>query len=175
MILVAPASAFSFVMKQIPLSQGKFALVDDEDYEFLMQWKWYTYWSWNTFYVARNSSIKGGKKKCFLKIHRVILNVSDSNLYVDHIDGNGLNNQKSNLRVCTNSENSRNRGAQANNKSGFKGVCWYAKGSKWHAQITVNKNNVHIGYFDIKEDAAHAYNEAAKKYHGEFAKMNKLE
>ena len=159
-------------MKQIPLSQGLFALVDDSDYEFLMQWKWTANKERKTFTAYRQSNQT--KKRTFIYMHRLIMNMPEKGVFVDHIDGNGLNNQRCNLRLCTNAENLMNRGANKNNTSGYKGVTWHKKISKWQSQIMLNRKNIKLGYFSDKTDAARAYNEAAKKYFGEFAKINEL-
>lgn len=95
---------------------------------------------------------------------------------IDHINGDGLDNRKQNLRICTKSENACNRGIDRDNTSGYKGVCYISNKTKrvkrWIAQIAINKKHICIGYFHTKEEAAIAYNEAATKYHGEFAKLN---
>ncbi len=153
-------------MKLIPLTQGKFAMVDDKDFEWLNQWKWYAHRQNTFFYVRRgiNSRIK-------ILMHRIILNIQDG-LFVDHIDRNTLNNQRSNLRACTNSENQMNTIKPKNNTSGYKGVIFYKHGRLWAAQIKVNKKQIYIGCFKNKLEAAKAYNIAALKYHGEFAYLN---
>ena len=153
-------------MKQIPLTQGMFALVDDEDFEYLNQWKWCVEKQRNKYYAARR-----GESGQHLYMHRVIL--SDKT-QIDHEDGNGLNNQKYNLREATYKENGSNRAKQKNNTSGFKGVFSHRNTKKWRAQIVVNKKAIHLGYFTTAEEAAIAYNEAAIKYHGSFAKLNQV-
>lgn len=158
-------------MKKIPLSRGFFALVDDEDYTFLMQWRWSLNEKRKNLSAYRRC-YKGAKR--FVSMHRLILGVTDAKTFVDHKDGNGLNNQKNNLRLCTNSENLRNRGMNKNNTSGFKGVVWAKWANKWLSQITHNGKCIKCGYFAEKVDAAHAYNEAAKLYHGEFANLNTI-
>lgn len=102
-------------MKLIPLTQGKFAQVDDEDYDYLMQWKWYTKKGRNTFYAVRSifTRTKEGKKSSKrVYMHRDLLNIQDSNILVDHIDCNGLNNQSNNIRECTMKQNQANSGAK---------------------------------------------------------------
>lgn len=154
-------------MKQIPLTQGKFALVDDEDYGFLNQWKWYAYKNGGSFY-ARRTDYSTGKRKGVL-MHRLIAQASDSSVFVDHKDGNGINNQRLNIRVCTKAENSRNRGHQKNSASGVKGVVWDAKRKKWVAYIKLNGKSKNIGGFDDISQAEAAYHGAAKQLFGEYA------
>jgi hypothetical protein len=165
-------------MKQIPLSQGKFALVDDEDYDYLIQWKWYfaKKSKKESGYARRKKyigEVNGQKKWKAIWMHKEILHVG-LNQKVDHIDEDKLNNQKYNLRSCTNAENSRNRGKNSANKSGYKGVCWYGKTNRWLVQIGVDFKIIRLGYFKDKDEAARAYNAAAVKYHGEFAKLNEI-
>ncbi len=162
-------------MKEIQLTQGKVALVDDEDYEYLNQYKWYANKNANTFYAVRNLSInKKNDSKIFM--HRFITNNMNPKMHTDHFNGNGLDNRKINLRICTNSQNAMNQTKQINNTSGYKGVTYFKNTSnkKWMAAITVNKKRFYLGvYIDIK-DAARAYNEAAIKLYGEFAKLNEI-
>jgi hypothetical protein len=153
-------------MKEIKLTQDKIALVDDDDFEYINQFKWYAGKYPNTFYAQRNL----GKVK--IRMHREIMKTQlENNIgkIIDHIDGNGLNNQKNNLRICTRAENGRNRHT-INNSSGYLGVS--KSGKKWKPTIKVNKKTIYLGYFKDKKDAAKAYNEAAIKYHGEFARPN---
>lgn len=152
-------------MKEIQLTQGKIALVDDEDYERLILWKWKADKGSRSFYATR-SEYKEGKKKT-LMMHRVIMREPDG-MEIDHIDGNGLNNQKHNLRVCTRKENSRN--LPSTNKNGYKGV--HKSGSKWMAQIWNDGTAVYLGTFLEVEEAARAYDEKAKEIFGDFARTN---
>lgn len=140
-------------------------LLDDEDYEFLHRFNWFEH---KQGYVYANGKIKE-EHKSNIMLHRLVVFAKKGEV-VDHIDGDVKNNQKSNLRICTQTENSKNRKIGTNNSSGFKGVI--KKGNKYHAKIGLNKNRIHLGSFDTKEEAAKAYNEAAKKYHGDFAKLN---
>jgi hypothetical protein len=102
---------------------------------------------------------------------RAILN-APAGMIVDHRDGDGLNNQRENLRLCTHSQNMQNRRLQRNNRSGYKGVYWIKAQGVWAARITVNRVPINLGRFDTAEQAARAYDEAALKYHGEFARLN---
>jgi hypothetical protein len=162
-------------MKRIPLTQGKFALVDDQDYDFLMQWKWYACYIHKTHYAKR--SVRIGLKTIRIRMHREILKrmrLHIAGKKIDHRDRNGLNNRRSNLRIATNSQNQHNQGIRKNNKSGYKGVTWNKQHNKWQARICINWKEIWLGLFDDKKDAAKAYNEAALKYHGKFAVLNKV-
>ena len=162
-------------MKKIKLTQNQFALVDDCDYEYLNQWKWYALRYGNIFYAVRNSRKDECKKPKRIYMHRVILQQIEMEFQeVDHIDMNGLNNCRSNLRTATHQENAFNQNKYKNNTSGAKGVCWDKQAQKWQAHIRVNGKRIHLGLFDDIDDAARAYNEAAKKHFGKFARLNKI-
>lgn len=158
-------------MKEIKLSQGKVALVDDEDYERLIPYGWY--------YNERYAKATINYKKIYL--HKFLIDCPKG-MQIDHKDGNTLNNQKSNLRIATPAQNTRNRPGDKNSTSRFKGVSLRIQKDKrngkvylytrWAAYIQVDKKLKRIGAFKKEEDAAIAYNEAAKKYYGEFAKLN---
>ena len=158
------------MMKQIPLSQGKFALVDDEDYERVNQYKWCIN---SNGYAVTSYRDSNGKRKA-MKMHRFILNLNKGDSLVDHRDTIRINNQKYNLRVASFVENLRNQKINKNNKSGFKGVRLHKPSSLYIAQIGINGKQKHIGYFKCSVEAAKAYNEAAIKYFGEFAQLNEI-
>ncbi len=158
-------------MREIPLTQGKVALVDDGDYEWLMQWKWFaekrvTRRGIVTWYARTN------KTNGHHYMHRLILSLLGSALEGDHGDGNGLNNQRFNLRGATKTQNCQNQQLKRNNTSGFKGVCFNKSYGKWRARITVNKQDIELGFFSDKATAAIAYNNAATQHFGEFAQLN---
>lgn len=159
-------------MKEIPLTQGKFTTVSDEDYDWLNQWKWCAVKGHNTFYAMRANNSSGMRSG--LKMHRLILGLTDPKISVDHIDGNGLNNQRNNLRACTHQQNSMNRQATKNGASKFKGVSWFSETQKWVASLRHNKKYYHLGYFDNEIDAAKAYNDKAIEMHGDFARINAI-
>jgi len=148
-------------MKKIKLSQNKVTLVDDEDYEFLSKWRWYATKAGRTYY-ARRTLYSDGKRRP-LYMHRLILG-SRVGEEVDHKDGDGLNNQRSNLRSCTCSQNAAN--SVRNSKTGYRGVCKYW--NKWRVII----GGIHLGLYDTPKEAAKAYNEAAIEKYGEFARLN---
>jgi hypothetical protein len=152
-------------MKTIPLTRGKVALVDDEDYEELAQFKWYALKAPTTWYAGRY--VGGGRtasKK--VKMHQVILGQSG----VDHRDSNGLNNQRFNLRPATQAQQLRNQRIRRDNTSGYKGVYWYRPDGKWRARVYVDGRCHHVGTFDTAEAAAAARAAVLPQYHGEFAR-----
>ena len=158
-------------MKSIPLTKGKVALVDDEDYDRVVaQGKWSAVRGRNdTWYAQRRPRANGKRKPVYM--YRFILGITDPTIEVDHEDHDGLNNRRYNLRSCSRRQNSWNMGKQATNSSGFKGVDRF-KGSSWRARISTKERIVELGLFATAKDAAHAYDVAAEKYHGEFASFN---
>lgn len=154
-------------IRQIPLTQGKHAIVDLENFERLSQWSWY----FHGFYAVRKPYNANGK--CFM-MHRLIINAPED-MYVDHINGNGLDNRRSNLRLCTHTQNCMNSLRRKNKTSKYKGVSWSKEKEKWAVYISYYKKHSFVGRYDTEIEAALAYNEAALKYHGEFAKLNEIE
>jgi hypothetical protein len=145
-------------MKQIPLSQNKFTFVDDEDFDELIKYKWCAKKDGNTFYAIRNLPWVNGKHTT-LSMHRSLI-ARDSILHIDHIDGNGLNNTRANLRLVTHRQNMQNM--HIKKSSIYIGVSWYARDNTWKAQIRICGKNKHIGYFDKEIDAHIAYIKAMK-------------
>lgn len=161
-------------MKKIRLTQGKYALVDDEDFNYLNSFKWHSTKitkSAKTCYAVRNQRQNGIKKN--ITMHRFLMNFPVGK-QIDHKDGNGLNNQRENLRICNSSENHRNGKIRVDNTSGYKGVTWHKKNKKWQTGLTVLGKYIFIGMFDGKKEAAMAYNKEAKKLFKEFAKLNNI-
>jgi hypothetical protein len=156
-------------MKEIQLTQGKVALVDDSDYEWLNKWKWHYGEDKYTGYAHRNIGLWPHQKKILM--HREIMQTLPG-IEVDHIDHNGCNNQRSNLRNCMHIDNRHNQMRCKNNKSGYIGVSGSMHNRKWRSVIHCNKKQIHLGCFPTAEEAALAYNEAAKKLFGEFACLN---
>jgi len=148
----------------IPLTKGKVAIVDVEDYEWLSQHKWHAVKTGDRFYAYRS------KNKRSLSMHRVIMG-EPKGMVVDHIDGNSLNNRRSNLRICTVAQNLQNR-RWTGGLSRYKGVCFVKRLNKWQAEITFNGRRMHIGCFDNEIDAAKAYDRKAAELFGEFAYLN---
>ena len=157
-------------MKQIDISTPKhpktFALVDNADFEGLNQWKWHIIEGCKgKKYVTRTKQLKG-KKTCFY-MHRVVMATSKG-LETDHINHDALDNRRSNLRVCTKSQNQHNRRPHSGT-SKYKGVAW--NGSKWAVYIAANGQQHYLGIYTSEEEAAEVYRKATKKYHGEFANV----
>jgi len=155
-------------MKTIQLTQGKVALVDDEDYEMVDAYKWSYH---HNGYAVTNWNKAEGRMK-FLSMHRLILGELVKGKVTDHINGNGIDNRRENLRVCSQGENTFNQKKSKSNTSGYKGV--FLQGRKWKTQIRIKGKIHYIGYFSDKVEAAKAYNEAAKIYHGEFSRLNTI-
>ena len=151
--------------KNIPLPNGLFAIVDDEDYERCSQFKWHL----NAQGYAIHDSKKSDGARTITRLSRFIM-AAPGHLDVDHIHGNLLDNRKSELRLCTRQQNCCNRGKSPTNTSGYKGVSWHKRARSWTAQIHLNQKKIHLGYFKDILDAAAAYADAAKKFHGEFAR-----
>lgn len=157
-------------MPTMPLTKGQVAIVDDEDYEFLSQWKW-------TFdrYAYRMRSRQGKKRPW--QMHRAVMErVLEGDIPkgydIDHIDGDGLNNRRGNLRLATRSQNLQNRVGNAKATSKYKGVFWLTRNRKWQASIKIGPKRTYIGLFANEEDAARAYDEKAREAFGEFARLN---
>jgi len=161
-------------MKTIPLTQGRVALVDDTDFEWLNQRKWYAIHDHNSFYAIRNITVAKNKRRTEW-MHRLILGLQrDDKRQCDHIDNNGLNNVRSNLRICTNQQNQRSSRKRTRGTSKYKGVFWNYANSKWLSAIRTKKEQIHLGCFDSEIEAAQAYDSAALKYHGRFALTNEM-
>lgn len=154
-------------MTAIPLSQGKFAHVDaGVDLSILRRVWHYT----AKGYAATNEpKAEGGQRTVLL--HRLIMNAPDD-CEVDHIDGDPLNNRTSNLRLVSRQQNMFNQRKRKGTVSRFKGVSWCKRSERWLAQIMVNKRNKFLGYFSVEEEAAAAYDSAAREFFGEFARPN---
>lgn len=161
-------------MKLIPLTQGKFAQVDDWWFDYLMQWKWCAHKKSNTYYVVRNAR-SDDKTRIQIHMHREIMQTTKG-LEVDHRDHNGLNCLEENMRNCTHQQNLQNRSNSG--KSKYKGVSfttkwWGCKLSTYiGACIRIDGKTSHLGTFKTEEDAAKAYDVRAKEVYGEFANLN---
>ena len=156
-------------MRKIQLTQGKYALVDDEDYDELNKHNWYLKKNYNTCYAIRTKYKTNDK----IRMHRIIMNCPKDKI-IDHINGDGLDNRKENLRICTMSQNLGNSKLRKDNKSGIKGVYWDKNRNKWIAQIKINYKKKCLGRFDNINEAKLAYEKASKLYHKKFASNGTL-
>ena len=159
-------------MRRIKLTQGRYTLVDNSDFEELSKHKWCALrLSYGGFVAVRSSPTNKNGKRGLILMHREIMNCP-KDLDVDHRNHNTLDNQKHNLRICTRSQNKQNGLPRKDGTSQYKGVHWYKASMKWTAQIRMNKKRMHLGCFDDEIEAACAYDQAAQRYFGEFAYLN---
>ena len=159
-------------MKEILLTKGQVAIVDDDDFERLKGHKWFAAWCPHTesFYAQRNIPASRHRQRTII-MHREIMSASDGE-EVDHRNHDTLDNRRSNLRVCTKQQNMLNRGIQRNNTSGFKGVKRHSQCRRWVATVQLNHKRKYLGLFRSPIDAAKAYDDAVLSLHGEFAVTN---
>jgi len=150
------------MFKEIKMSNGRTIIVDDEDFEHLNQFKWCAFGN----HIGRYS-----KERKLVYMHRYLMN-TPKEMVCDHINGNPLDNRKSNLRNCTQSQNCMNR----RKISGLKGTYWRKEKNRWIAHIVIcidgAKKQIRLGSYKTQEEAARVYDEAAIKYYGEFARLN---
>jgi len=157
-------------MKIIPLTKGKYAIVDDANYDYLNQWKWFVDSRMKS--VVRSQQFSGGKNKT-LYMSRVILGLDfGDERVVDHINHNIFDNRIKNLRICTQAENCMNTSSHCGSTSRFIGVNYDKLTGKWRARIAVNGKQFSLGRFIFEELAALAHDFAAMKYHRKFASFN---
>lgn len=154
-----------FSLKEIKLTQGQVAIIDDEDYELISQYKWYAHRCGHTFYARTNKT-----KKEKLSMHSLIL-AAQKGQEIDHINHNGLDNRRENLRFCTKQHNNANQ-IKTRGTSRFKGVYWNKTKKKWQAGIEFNSKGFYLGRFCSEEEAARAYDKKALELYGEFACLN---
>ena len=150
-------------MKTIPLTRGKFAFVDDDDFELVNKLRWQFH---PPGYAVHSTN---GTK---IRMHHLIMGKPKLGLEIDHVNGNGLDNRRSNLRIANKSQNAANCQGHRNNTSGFKGVHFFKRKKKWQASIRHNNRSIHLGYFQTAEQAARAYDSKAMELKGEFARTN---
>lgn len=157
------------MVKEIKLTKGYVAIVDDDDYDELSKYNWVANKPNKTCVYARRNSKDGNHY-----MHRIITDCPKG-MEVDHINGDKLDNRKLNLRICTHSNNGKNMKPWSKGTSSiYKGVCWENFTSRWKAEITIDRKHITLGRFSNEADAALAYNAAAIKYHGGFARLNIL-
>jgi len=173
---------YGYAFRKIALTQGKFAIVDAEDYEELAKYKWFAVSYERICYALRAIKAKESRgkppmgklrgKERTVRMHRAILDVPKGKI-VDHINHNGLDNRRSNLRVATRRQNSWNKRKRSTScSSQYKGVTWFKKGGKWQAKIVCKGRWIFLGYFDDENAAARAYDAKAAELFGEYAALN---
>ncbi len=149
-------------MIEIPLSRGLFAFVDDDDFDLVSKYKWYAAKQPNTYYAVMDVVLNGKKKTIWM--HRLI-NKTPEDFKTDHINGDGLDNRKSNLRTVDHANNMINSHKWRKNKiSKYRGVTWHKGNNRWYSQITVDYKNIYLGSFTNEEDAKKAFDLAREKY-----------
>lgn len=155
----------------LPLSQGLFALVDGKNYEWLSQWKWSAAKGYSTYYAFRSTG--GRKNKHNILMHRIVMGAKKGSI-VDHINHNGLDNRKSNLRFCTQAQNQYNQKHRNSSiySSKYKGVCWDKRKIKWMSTVRFDGKCVFAGYYNSEIEAAKSYDKKARKLFGKFACLN---
>lgn len=162
-------------MKKIPLTRGQFAIVDDDDFERLSQFRWqaHPHRTTNSYYACRTAKKNENNGRLSIRMHREIMKAKRGE-QVDHINRNTLDNRKENLRFCTGGQNCANKGIVSTNTSGFKGVAWKKSTKKWMAYAKIHGKRKHIGYYDTALEAAVAHDKVAVELHGEFALTNEM-
>lgn len=157
--------------KTIPLTKGKFAVVDAQDFDWLSEFKWQAVEDDNGRWYAL-CKIWAGGRQITRQMHRMILHEMNPKIYVDHRDRDGLNNRRSNLRRCTPRQNQANKVKEKNSTSQYRGVYWNKQNRRWCAAIREDHRKVWLGNFKDEREAALAYDAAAFRVHGEFARLN---
>jgi len=164
-------------MIELPLTKNQVTFIDDEDWKLVFNYTWHAFFHGNTCYARANIYNENGKRVTKY-LHQFLLDVQEGQ-EIDHVNHNGLDNQKENLRICTHEQNMGNYKTEGNfggkvRTSVYKGVSWHKKVGKWAAQINTQGTRKHLGYFDNEDDAAKTYNKAADEKYGEFAYLNKI-
>ena len=158
-------------MKQIKLTQGKYALIDDDDYNRILKYKWCAHFERNNWYAVTGKVVNG--KRHTIRMHRFIMNALPGEM-MDHINGDGLDNRKNNLRFCNAKQNCWNSKSRKNTSSKYKGVSKRKTTGKYESYISIYGKRKHLGFFENEEEAAKKYNQQAILIHGKFARLNQV-
>jgi len=172
LILLYRRARYGYAFRRIPLTRGKFAIVDPEDYDRLNRIKWHAQQSPHTWYAVHSLTNGKKEKRKNLQMHHLVIEIPPG-MFCDHINHNGLDNRKANLRSATHTQNVWNRRKfRPHSRSKYKGVDWANDMKRWRARIRVNGKRIYLGSYKNELDAARAYDSAAKKHHGQFAAVN---
>ena len=169
-VMVYRLLRFGYTYRRIYLGEGQWTILDQEDYCRLRHYKWVVYGGGNNLYAVRLKFV-GQNRTWQISMHREIMN-APKGVLVDHRNCDSLDNRRSNLRFATRTENIRNRRKMKNSRSQYIGVYFSKQKGKWETRIMYQRKRIYLGRYDCQIDAAHAYDKAAKKYFGEFARLN---
>ncbi|MGA2322624.1 MAG: AP2 domain-containing protein [Sedimentisphaerales bacterium] len=169
-VMVYRLLKYSYTYRRIYLGEGQWTILDQEDYCRLRDFKWIVYGTGNNYYAVRHK-IVGPNKTWMISMHREIMKPTDDRV-VDHKNCNSLDNRRANLRFATRTQNIRNRRKMKNSRSQYIGVYFSKQKGKWETRIMYRRKRIYLGRYDSEIDAAKAYDEAAQKYFGEFARLN---
>lgn len=150
-------------MKKVKLTQGKYAKIDNDD-RAVKKFEWFAHFDGNNWYAKRNVRLENGDRTV-ISMHEQIKGIPEFGFEIDHIDGNGLNNMRGNLRFVTHRQNMLNKKMYSNNTSGVTGVSWHEASKKWRAYARLDKNLIHLGLFDKKREASIAYKDFISKHY----------
>jgi len=171
LVLLYRRVRYGYAFRRIRFSGPRYAKVDPEDYERLAAYEWYYIKGKHNFYAARASPVPKSGKTRIVSMHRDVIDVPEGML-VDHVNRDSVDNRKANLRPATHAQNACNRKKFRAGTSKYKGVTFRKASGKWAARICTERKHIHLGCFENESDAAKAYDNAARKYHGEFAALN---
>jgi hypothetical protein len=161
---------YGYEFRRIYLGEGEWTILDKRDYYLFGNLKWSIGGRDGKFYAIRGVKIEPDEIM-IMSMHREIMN-APRGILVDHRNGDNLDNRRTNLRLATPTENSCNRQKKKGCSSQYKGVCFHRRRGKWASRIKIHGKSIFLGNFDREEDAARVYDEAAKQYHGAFARLN---
>ncbi|MHC4104145.1 MAG: AP2 domain-containing protein [Planctomycetota bacterium] len=172
LVLLYRRLRYGYTFRKIPLTQGKFAIVDSHNYDRLRKYKWHAQKNIHTFYAVRSLTNGKKEKRKNEHMHHLVIDIPDG-MVCDHINHNGLDNRMANLRPVTHMQNVWNRRKfKSSSRSRYKGVDFAKDMKRWRARIRVNGRRIYLGSYENEIDAAKAYDKAAKKYHGPYAAIN---